>query len=132
MLLYDRNNFYAGNELDFENVFGKTGEDGVVNLGKLPSDYFCVQAGGYYTVIGQQNLEYKQTKPAAEFLTLEQTPEQLVVTFNMAPRVDYKFEILDKQTGKQIDFPEIFVQDDSEDWWTLLVIDGQDSIRCVS
>lgn len=124
VLVYDRSNFYSGGERAFENIFGQTDESGQVKLGKVPHNFFCVQVGNYYALIGQESLEFKQTKPGREFVRLDQTPDSLTVTFQVAPTAEYKFEIVDAVTGEAVSFPEVFVQDKLENWWTLLVIDG--------
>ena len=121
----------AGGEEDFERIDGITGENGWVDLGPLPQEYFCVQANpvgkltGGYAVLTRSEKEFRHTKPARPHVALETTDEFLNVTFTFLEHCPIKFKPVDAATGAPLQFVDIFYYDQAVDrWWNLAVIDG--------
>ena len=131
VFVYDRNHYMAGGEVEFERIDGRTGENGWVDLGPLPQEYFCVQTGasgnvsGGYAVLSRYGNEFQHTKPARPNVLLETTKEFLNVTFVFREHCPIDFKPVDAANGEPLQFVDIFYFDqNAERWWNVAVVDG--------
>lgn len=130
--VWDRHGFYAnGLKMSFEPISKRSNGEGVCEMGRLPKDFFSVDANHAdenhsrcYTVISGSPGKFKQTNPPRSNVRLEQTKERLVVTIRMLDHIDFKFKVVDDETGLDIFWPEIDYQDEAGKWWNVAIIDG--------
>ncbi|MBM4090290.1 MAG: class I SAM-dependent methyltransferase, partial [Planctomycetes bacterium] len=115
VLVYDRNNYFAGLPVDFEQRSEMTGPEGWVDFGTMPQDYLCVQVQpregeyfGSHSVIYQGEQGFVQTHPDRPAVRLETNEKSLCVTFTVRMGVDLKFEVTDAGTGETVFFPNIY------------------------
>ena len=132
VLVYDRNNYFAGQPVDFEQRSELTDREGWVDFGTMPQDYLCVQVQpregeyfGSHSVIYRGEQGFVQTNPDRPAVKLATDETSLCVTFTVRMGVDLKFEVTDAGTGEPIFFPNIYYWDEQlKRWWTIALIDA--------
>ncbi len=129
VLLYDRNNFRGGQKMDFKPISGSTNQDGLVRLGRLPQEFFCIKVNhknydSTYRVLYGNKGKFFQTNPVSPYVKHKQSKELLTVEFVIRTGVDLNFKVVDSKTGEDIFFPQIYFQDEEKKWWTIALIDA--------
>ena len=130
--LLDRHGFRAsGLKMSFKPINKQTNADGIVDMGQLPRTFFCIQMdhqnpkfSDCYTVLSRSNGKFIQAKPERSNVQIEQEGDVLTVTITMLEETGFEFEVVDKETGKDIFWPEISYQDSIGSWWVMAIIDG--------
>lgn len=134
--VYDRNNFQAGQPMDFERRTAVTDDYGKADLGPLPQDYVCVEVfpqrkllDSSYAVI-YRDTRFRQTRPLRYNVSIREAPaattaerSELSLEFTLRKGLHINFTVEDDKSGEAIFWPEIYFRDQQQ-WWNFAIIDG--------